>query len=182
MVSTASLPYTLLMVLIQLSVGSVWMLNIFSYKYELTKGYLLTASLSVISSLLISIAIILLNPIPSSIDGFQTEVQYETLVPISLMVLTAVLTALSIIIRRDANSLQTPVGTAASIVGLLTILLLGLIFSEPAWSASLLHLNLILGSLVLGGAFMAMLWGHWYLTSGSLPKEPMVSMSFFTLL
>ena len=168
--STASLPYTLLTILIQLSVGSVWMLNIFSYKYELTKGYLLTASLSIISVLLISIGIILLNPIPSSIDGFQTEVKYEIFIPISLVVLTSLLAAL-----------QTPAATVASIVGLITILLLGLIFSGPAWAAILLHLNLILGSLVLGGAFMAMLWGHWYLTSGSLPREPMVSMSFFTL-
>jgi hypothetical protein len=28
---------------------------------------------------------------------------------------------------------------------------------------------------------MAMLWGHWYLTSGKLPKEPMVAMAKFTL-
>ena len=179
--STASLPYTLLTILIQLSVGSVWMLNIFSYKYELTKGYLLTAALSIISVLLISIGIILLNPIPSSIDGFQTEVKYEIFIPISLVVLTSLLAALSIFIRRQTISLQTPAATVASIVGLITILLLGLIFSGPAWAAILLHLNLILGSLVLGGAFMAMLWGHWYLTSGSLPREPMVSMSFFTL-
>ena len=157
------------------------MLNIFSYKYELTRGYLLTASLSIISALLISIIIILLNPIPSSIDGFQTDVTDETFIPISLVALTGVLTALSLFIRRQTVSLQTPAATTASIVGLLAILLLGATFSEPAWSATLLYLNLIFGSLVLGGAFMAMLWGHWYLTSGSLPKEPMVSMSLFTL-
>jgi len=180
-VSTASLPYTLLIILIQLSVGSVWMLNIFSYKYALTKGYLLTASLSIISALAISIVIILLNPIPSSIDGFQTEVKYETFIPISLVALTGALTALSIFIRKQTISLQTPTATAASIIGILIMLVLGLIFSGPAWSALLLYLNLILGSFVLGGAFMAMLWGHWYLTSGSLPKEPMVSMSLFTL-
>ncbi|MEC7788952.1 MAG: hypothetical protein VYB76_05830 [Chloroflexota bacterium] len=157
------------------------MLNIFSYKYELTKGYLLTASLSIISALLISIIIILLNPIPSSIDGFQTTVTNETFIPISLVALTGILTALSLFIRRQTISPQTPAATASSIVGLLVILLLGATFSEPAWSATLLHLNLIFGSLVLGGAFMAMLWGHWYLTSGSLPKEPMVSMALFTL-
>ena len=135
------------------------MLNIFSYKYELTRGYLLTASLSIISALLISIIIILLNPIPSSIDGFQTDVTDETFIPISLVALTGVLSALSLFIRRQTISLQTPAATAASIVGLLAILLLGATFSEPAWSATLLYLNLIFGSLVLGGAFMAMLWG-----------------------
>jgi hypothetical protein len=39
----------------------------------------------------------------------------------------------------------------------------------------------LVGAGVLGGALMAMTWGHWYLTNSGLPKEPLEQMSLLVL-
>ena len=51
----------------------------------------------------------------------------------------------------------------------------------PTWSTAGMFLSLIAATGVLGSSLMAMMWGHWYLTSGRLPKEPMEQMSLVLL-
>ena len=60
---------------------------------------------------------------------------------------------------------------------MLSVVSLGLWVSLPTWSPVIVVLSVVASTAVLGGALMAMLWGHWYLTSGRLPKEPMEQMA-----
>src|SRR6185295_2104262 len=50
-----------------------------------------------------------------------------------------------------------------------------------AWSYVGVLVSLLAGALALGGALMAMSWGHWYLTNSGLPKEPLEEMSLLVV-
>ena len=179
--TTESLPYTVLLILAQLTVGSLVTLSIFSSRFQLTRGYLLTSAATVLSFAILASGTILSLEIPKSISGFVVNKQVETLARL-LLHGTLILSALHLIsVWKLGATLSRSLCILAATVGSVAILALAGLFSQPAWSYLIVAINFTLGSLVLGGSLMAMLWGHWYLTSGKLPKEPMVAMAKFTL-
>lgn len=179
--TTESLPYTVLLILAQLTVGSLVTLSIFSSRFQLTRGYLLTSAATILSFAILASGTILSLEIPKSISGFVVNKQVETLARL-LLHGTLILSALYLIsLWKLGARLSRTLCTLTATVGSVAILTLAALFSQPAWSYLIVAINFTLGSLVLGGSLMAMLWGHWYLTSGKLPKEPMVAMAKFTL-
>jgi len=84
------------------------------------------------------------------------------------------------VLRGDRpRSLGT--GVLASAVGLAALGLTAYVFSLPTWGVAGPLLSLLAGSLVLGGATVAMVWGHWYLVTPRLPKRSLEEMTLFLL-
>ena len=163
-------------------VGSLITLSIFSWLFQLTRGYLLTSAATILALAILSSATILSLNIPESISGFIINNELVNLAE-WLVHGTLILAALYLLsLWKFGPLISRTICGLAAIAGLVTILTLAGLFSLPAWSYLVVAVNFTLGSLVLGGSLMAMLWGHWYLTSGKLPKEPMVAMAKFTLL
>src|SRR5690606_37360374 len=73
------------------------------------------------------------------------------------------------------------IGAAGSVAGLVALGAVAGLLGAAAWSTAGMFVSLAAGAAVLGGTNMAMTWGHWYLTSGRLPKEPMEEMSLVVL-
>lgn len=179
--TTESLPYTVLLILAQITAGSLATLCIFNLRFQLTRGYLLTSAATILSFALLTSGTILSLEIPESISGFLINKEMENLTRL-LLHGTVILSALHLLsLWKLEPMISRILGALAAISGSAAIFALAALFSPPAWSYHIVAVNLALGSLVLGGSLMAMLWGHWYLTSGKLPKEPMVAMAKFTL-
>src|SRR5690606_18649946 len=121
-------------------------------------------------------------PISSAdLDGYRVaEAWYVPFgVLFGLFLVIAVAHAVLSLMGRQRQ--EVLVGAAGSVVGALAVVVLALFVAPPAWSPVLVVLSLLASTAVLGGALMAMTWGHWYLTSGRLPKEPMEQMALVVL-
>lgn len=180
-VSAASLPYTLLLLLAEMAVGSLAMVTVFDHRRQVTPGYVKAGALTIVPLAVFAFWTYLVLSPSEGVDGYRlAEAWYMPFgVLFSLFLLTAVVHAVLSLMGRQRQ--EVLVGAVGSVVGALSIMALGLWVAPPAWSPVLVVLSVLASTAVLGGSLMAMTWGHWYLTSGRLPKEPMEQMALVVL-
>ena len=179
--NAASLPYTVLVLLVELAVGSLAMVTVFDARRQVTAGYVKAGALFVLPlGLLGGWTVSTLEP-RTEIDGYALAdgwLRPFTAVLLAFLACSVVYVVAAFGQRRGASMVS---GVAGSAVGLAGLVLLAGFLGGPAWSSVGLVLSFVASTAVLGGALMAMTWGHWYLTSGRLPKEPMEQMALVVL-
>lgn len=179
--NVASLPYAVLMLLAELAVGSLAMVTVFDTRRQVTAGYVKAGAMMVLPlALLAGWTVTTLQGRPD-VDGYVLSDGWRppfTLALAGFIGCSAAHTLAVFAERRRTGIALGAVGTAAG--GVALVLLAGFL-AAPAWSLPGLVLSVIASAAVLGSALMAMTWGHWYLTSGRLPKEPMEQMALAVL-
>ena len=175
--NAASLPYTVLLLLIELATGSLVVLTIFDARRVVTAGYVRAAALTVLP--LTALALWTWTAVASVdlLDGYAVASAWYGPAGAALGGLVVCAAAYSLAALAGRHDLAVATGGAGGIAGVVTLALLAALLAPPAWSYAGLLLSLLVSAAVLGAALMSMLWGHWYLTSGRLPKEPMEQMA-----
>lgn len=179
--SAASLPYTVLLLLAEMAVGSLAMVAVFDARRQVTKGYVKAGALTIVPLAVLALWTYLAIGSADQVDGYRLDGTWFR--PFGLLfagfVAASVLhTVLAMLERRPAAVGVAFVGAG---IGAASIVALAFLVAPPAWSAAGAVLSLLAGTAVLGASLMAMMWGHWYLTSGRLPKEPMEQMALVVL-
>jgi hypothetical protein len=180
-VNVASLPYTVLILLLELAVGSLAMVTVFDARRQVTRGYVKTAGVVVVPITLLATWLIFALAPGDEVDGYRFREGWLPAVRafvVVFLVLAVGHFAASLTERRRA---AIAAGAAATGAGTAMLAALAGLLGAPVWSTAGMFASLLGGTAVLGGANMAMMWGHWYLTSGRLPKEPMEQMSLVVL-
>ncbi|MCK9485904.1 MAG: hypothetical protein M0R73_04270 [Dehalococcoidia bacterium] len=180
--SAASLPYTLLLLLAEMAVGSLAMVTVFDHRGQVTSGYVKAGALTIVPLAVFAFWTYLVISPSGGVDGYRLDEAWYTPFGIlfALFLLAAVAHAVLSLLGRQREEIL--VGAVGSAVGGLSMVALALLVAPPAWSPVLMVLSVLASTAVLGGSLMAMTWGHWYLTSGRLPKEPMEEMSLVVLI
>ncbi|MGE3960252.1 MAG: hypothetical protein AB7F65_01055 [Dehalococcoidia bacterium] len=179
--SAASLPYTVLLLLAELAVGSLIMVVVFDRRGQVTAGYVKAGALTLVPLAIFAMWTFLAISPDADVEGYRLEEGWYR----PFGVLFAIFLAGSVghmafaMIGERRRAILA--GIAGSVAGIVAMVLLGLFVAPPVWSPVLAVLSVLASTAVLGGALMAMMWGHWYLTSGRLPKEPMEQMSLVVL-
>lgn len=180
-VSAASLPYTLLLLLAEMAVGSLAMVTVFDHRGQVTPGYVKAGALTIVPLAVFAFWTYLVLSPGADVDGYALDRAWYTPfgVLFGLFLVASVGHAILSIAGQRRRAIL--VGGVGSVVGALSIVVLALFVAPPVWSPVVAVVSLLASTAVLGGALMAMTWGHWYLTSGRLPKEPMEEMSLVVL-
>ena len=179
--NAASLPYTVLVLLVELAVGSLAMVTAFDARRQVTVGYVKAGAMFVLPLGLLAVWTVTTLEARTELDGYVLADDWRrpfTLALGAFVVLSGAYVVTAFTQRRGAGLVLGVLGTAVG--GVVVVLLAGFL-ALPAWSLAGLALSMLASTAVLGGALMAMTWGHWYLTSGRLPKEPMEQMSLVVL-
>ena len=179
--NAASLPYTVLVLLVELAVGSLAMVTVFDARRQVTTGYVKAGAMFVLPLALLALWTVGTLEARAEIDGYALAdgwLRPFTGAMVAFLACSTVYVAAAFGQRRRASMVS---GIAGSAVGLLCLALLAGFLGGLAWSSVGLVLSFVASTAVLGGALMAMTWGHWYLTSGRLPKEPMEQMALVVL-
>jgi hypothetical protein len=180
-VNVASLPYAVLILLVELAAGSLAMATVFDARGQVTRGYVKAAGVVVVPLALLAAWLAFTLAGSGEVDGYPLRGGWtpalRALVLLFLLLGAAHFAAALLERRRSA----IVAGAAGSLAGAAALAALAGLLGAPAWSAWGVFASLLAGAAVLGGANMAMVWGHWYLTSGRLPKEPMEQMSLVVL-
>lgn len=180
-VSAASLPYTMLLLLAELAVGSLIMVVIFDRRGQVTPGYVKACALTLVPLAVFALWTFLVISPTADVEGYElADGWYRPFGVLFALFLAGGLGHMVFAMLGDRRR-AIQVGAAGSVAGVASIVILGLFIAPPVWSPALAVLSVLASTAVLGGSLMAMTWGHWYLTSGRLPKEPMEEMAIVVL-
>ena len=175
--SADSLPYTVLILIAELAVGSLVFVTWFDARGMVTRGYVQTGAAIVVPAALLALLIAFRLDPQAGIDGYTLRGDALDGLRAALLLFTAVAVLHLVAAFTERARLARGLGAAGGAAGLLAIVLLAALISAPAWSYAGVLASMLVSALVLGGSLMAMSWGHWYLTNSGLPKEPLEQMS-----
>jgi hypothetical protein len=179
-VNAASLPYTVLLLLAELAIGSLAVTLLFDARRMVTRGYVKLGAIVVFSCAALAVAAAEAIGAPR-IEGYRLDSDWMPLVRVSLRVFAALGAAYLVAVFMERYRLGLWLGAVDVVAGVAVLIAFAGLVGPPTWSYVGALTSLLAGSLVLGGTTMAMSWGHWYLTNSGLPKEPLEQMSLLVL-
>ena len=179
--SADTLPYTVLILLVEFAAGSLVFVTWFERRGQVTHGYVQMGGVVVVPSLLLAIVIAFTITPVDVIDGFTLRAGAIDVLRVALLVFTAI--AVVNLVAAFAERMQAArlSGIAGGVAGAVTLAILAALVAAPAWSYVGVLGSMLAAAIALGGSMMAMSWGHWYLTNSGLPKEPLEQMSLVVL-
>jgi hypothetical protein len=180
-VSAASLPYSVLILLVELAVGSLAMATVFDARRQVTAGYVKAAGITIVPLALLALWVEAGLGTETELDGYVLRPDWLGPFRIALVVFVACAVAHLVAALFERHRVGVALGAAGSAAGLAALAALAALVAAPTWSYAGMLASVVVSAAVVGGALMAMMWGHWYLTSGRLPKEPMEQMSLVVL-
>ena len=178
--NAASLPYTVLLLLVELAIGSLAVTVLFDARRMVTRGYVKLGAIVVFSCAVLAVAAAEAIGTPR-IDGYTLEPNWMPMLRVSLWVLSIVSGVYLVVTFIERYRLGIVLGVTGTLVGAAALIAFAGLVGPPTWSYAGTLASLLAGTVVLGGTTMAMSWGHWYLTNSGLPKEPLEQMSLLVL-
>ncbi len=173
-----ALPYTVLIILAEFSVGSLIAALIAEARRMVPAGFVkLSAAIVVAGAGLTVLAAF--NVSGSEFEGYRLNDGLFSPVRgvfVAFLALTAPYAWLAL---RERPSLVS--GGVAAAAGLAGIGLLAYQVSPPTWGLAGPLLSFVIGTLALGFVSEAMVLGHWYLVSPKLPGRPLQELTFLLL-
>jgi hypothetical protein len=180
-VNFSSLPYTVLILLAELAIGSLVVLTVFDARGQVTRGYVKSGGLTILPlAILAAWTFAIITPV-EEVGGYRLNTDWFDVARVGVVAFVVVSALHVIVILRERQRAGIILGTIGSVIGGMELLAIGVLIAPPAWSLVGVVGSLLAGAVLLGGALMAMMWGHWYLTTGRLPKEPMEQMALLVL-
>ena len=175
-----ALPYTVFLILGELSVGSLIALLIVDGRGMAPASYVKLSALIVV----IGAALALLasyNVSDADFDGYRVHEGLFAPVRAVFIALLALTVPYAWLVLRGQRRPSFVVGWLAAAVGLGGLGLLAYQVSPPTWSVAGTLPSLLVGALALGLVTEAMILGHWYLVSPKLPGKPLQELTFLLL-
>ena len=175
--SPESLPYTVLILLTELAVGSLATTMAFDVRRMVSMGYVQMGAIIVVSSALLALWSTAGRVPAIEVDGYALGAAWIDPIKGVLLAFSALAGVYTAAAFANQRRVTLVVGAVATVLGLVLIVLLAGLVATPAWSYLGVLASMLGSALALGSALMAMSWGHWYLTESGLPKEPLEQMS-----
>ena len=179
--NASSLPYTVLILLAELAVGGLAVLTVFDARGGVTRGYVKAGALTVAPLALLAAWTLASIDAADNVGGYALSEGWFTPARVGVGAFLVVSALHLVAVLQERQALGIRLGALGSAVGAVALVAIGALVAPPAWSAWGVIGSVIAAALLLGAALMSMMWGHWYLTSGRLPKEPMEQMSLVVL-
>lgn len=179
--SAAALPYTVVIVLVELAAGTLAIITLFDARRMVTAGFVKLGAVIAVPALALALGILPVLASEDEVDGYSLAQDWLPAFRISLIAFAVVVVAHAVASLVERRSASRWLGALASAAGIVTFVMLAALIAQPAWSYAGVLVGLLAGAAVLGGTTVAMCWGHWYLTNAGLPKEPLERMALLVL-
>ena len=171
----------MLILLVELAVGSLAVVAVFDARGVVTRGYVVTGAMVVVPGVALALAVYGALGVEHEIDGYALERSWLPELRWALIAMLALSTLHLVAAFRSRRRATLVLGGAGALAGVAALAALAAVVAGPTWSYAGMLGSMLAAAAVLGGTLMAMLWGHWYLTNSGLPKEPMEHMALMVL-
>lgn len=176
--NAAALPYTLLLILAELTIGSLWVTLGADLRGGVTRGFVLTMALCIAVAGALAYWTASAMTFGTNVDGYRLDPDWFNPLQRALLVVTIASAIYMFCVFMGWDPIGRLAGIAGSIAGLLAVGVLAAALAPPTWGFAGIFLALLAGTLVMGAVSVAMTWGHWYLTEGSLPGWPLRDLAW----
>jgi hypothetical protein len=180
-VNVEALPYTLLLILAELTIGSLWITLASDLRGGVTRGFVMTMMLCIaITGGLTYWTAVTIN-LSSAVDGYRIDQGWFD--PANQAMLWASIAAAVYMFCAFMgwDPLGRIAGIAGSGAGLVAVVCYAGMFAPPTWGFPAVLLALLAGTLAMGAVSVSMVWGHWYLTEGALPAWPLRDLAWILI-
>jgi hypothetical protein len=176
-----ALPHTLLILLVELTVGGLWVLWAAQVRGKSAESFVKFGAACVPIAAAISLWVASAVDIGEDVDGYPLDSAYIGEARLAMLLLLVLSLPYAAFALRGQRPLSLSFGGFTSLAGLATLAYLAQVFSVPTWGYLLTLLSMIVGGLVVGAVSMGMVLGHWYLVTPRLPEQPLREMTFWLL-
>lgn len=179
--SADALPHTLLILLVEFSIGCLWVTFAAQWRGKSTSSFIKFGAVTVAVMAIIAFWVSVQIDINTFVDGYPLDPEYMDPARYALAAVFGLSLLYAAATVRGHSAAALVLGGASSIAGLVAIGLLAQVFSLPTWGWVLTFVSMTVGALVVGGVTMGMVLGHWYLVTPRLPEQPLREMTFLLL-
>lgn len=177
-----ALPYTLLLILTELAVGSLWITLGSDLRGGVTRGFVMTMALCVAITAGLAYWTASGIDVGADVDGYRINNSWFEPAKRALLVVAVTSTIYMFSVFMGWDPIGRFAGIAGSIAGAVAISTLASMLAPPAWGYPGELLALLGGTFALGAVSVSMVWGHWYLTEGSLPSWPLRDLAWVLII
>ncbi len=178
LVNVAALPYTLLLILAELSIGSLFLTLLSDLRGGVTRGFVMTMALCVAVTAALGYWTAATLTADSAVDGYRLAPDWFAPARTGLFVVAGASAVYTFAAFMGWDAIGRLAGIAGAIAGLVVVAFLSAMLAPPTWGYPAIFLALLAGTLVMGAVAVAMVWGHWYLTEGKLPSWPLRDLAW----
>jgi len=177
-VNVAALPYTLLLILAELAIGSLWVTLESDLRGGVTRGFVMTMALCVATCGFLAYWTASGMSLGRDVDGYRIDAAWFDDFKRAVLVVTVTSGLYMFAAFMGWDPIGRFAGIAGSVAGVLAIGVLSAMLAPPTWGFPAEFLALLAGTLAMGAVSVSMVWGHWYLTEGALPAWPLRDLSW----
>ncbi len=180
--SVESLPYTLLLLLAQLTAGVAALVFFVLLRGTFQAGFIRACSWIIVACAVMTTAAAMVVDPTSSVENYALDA--SLLDPIRAVAMAQLLFSLVFLVyvrRTEEPFLAFATGATTVGLGAILLVLLASLVRIPAWSVAGPLLTLFTGAAILGSSTVAMVWGHWYLVNPKLEEGPLNQLVLITL-
>jgi hypothetical protein len=179
--NAAALPYTLLLILAELAIGSLWITVASDLRGGVTRGFVLCMALCVAVTAGLAYWTAATLTLGTDVDGYRLDPSGFGAMQRALMVVLVASVIYMFAVFMGWDPIGRLAGIGGSVAGVLVVGLLAGMLAPPTWGYPAVFLGLLAGTLAMGAVSVSMVWGHWYLTEGSLPAWPLRDMAWILI-
>ena len=171
--SSAALPLALLVVLVELTVGTLWVLLLPQARRNAAASFIKFSAVLVFIMAAITFFLGSGISVGASVDGYQLDNFWMLEARSALVALFAASGLYAYATYRDHRVAELVIGGIAGVCGLAVLGSLAAVFSIPTWGFPLVLASFVLGAIAVGAVTNGMILGHWYLVTPRLPEQPL---------
>lgn len=171
--SSAALPLALLVTLVELTVGTLWVLLLPQARRNAAASFIKFSAVLVFIMAAITFFLGSVIPVDSSVDGYPLRDFWTIEAQSALAALFAASGLYAYATYRDHRVAELVIGGIASVCGVAVLGSLAAVVSIPTWGFPLVLASFVLGAIAVGAVTNGMILGHWYLITPRLPEQPL---------
>jgi hypothetical protein len=180
--SADALPYALLILLAEFTIGGLWMLWLADVRGRAAPSFIKFGAALVPITAALTFWVAATLSVPDEVDGYPLDADFMPVVRVILALLFALSLPYLLLSLAGRRRASLAAGGLASVAGLVAVALLAQVFALPTWGYAGTLMSLVVGALVVGAVSMGMILGHWYLVTPRLPEQPLREMTFLLLI
>lgn len=176
-----ALPYTLLLILAELTIGSLWITLGADLRGGVTRGFVMTMMLCVAVAAWLTFWTASAINLGADVDGYRIDRGWFD--PANRAMLVVLVTSATYMFSAFMgwDAIGRLNGIAGSMAGVFAVAAYAGLFAPPAWGYPAVFLALLAGTIAMGAVSVSMVWGHWYLTEGALPAWPLRDLAWILI-
>lgn len=176
-----ALPYTLLLILAELAIGSLWVTLASDLRGGVTRGFVMTMALCVAITAGLAYWSASAMSLGPSVDGYRLDDSWFAPAKRAVLIVLIASIVYMFAVFMGWDPIGKLAGIAGALAGAVAVVCLAGMLAPPTWGYPAALLGLAAGTLAMGAVSVSMVWGHWYLTEGSLPAWPLRDLAWILI-